>query len=98
MALEQISDIRSFGGQQQRFTHGSKTCNCDMTFAVYLPPAAEEGKVPVLYWLSGLTCTDENFVTKAGGAGLRSRTWRGDRRAGHQSPRRGRAGRSGGRL
>ena len=66
MALEQLSDIRSFGGQQQRFTHRSEACNCDMTFAVYLPPAAEEGKVPVLYWLSGLTCTDENFVTKAG--------------------------------
>jgi len=37
-----------------------------MTFAVFLPPQAEAGRVPVLYWLSGLTCTDENFVTKAG--------------------------------
>ena len=37
-----------------------------MQFSVYLPPAAEAGKVPVLYWLSGLTCTDQNFVTKAG--------------------------------
>ncbi len=66
MALEQLSDIRSFGGRQQRFTHGSDACKCDMTFAIYLPPAAESAKVPVLYWLSGLTCTDENFVTKAG--------------------------------
>jgi len=40
--------------------------NCDMTFSIYLPPQAERGVVPVLYWLSGLTCTDENFVTKAG--------------------------------
>ena len=66
MALEQISSNKSFGGDQLRFTHASQACRCDMTFAVYLPPQAESGPVPVLYWLSGLTCTDENFVTKAG--------------------------------
>lgn len=65
MSLEQIGSVKSFGGDQLRFTHRSDACKCDMTFAVYLPPAAQNGKVPVLYWLSGLTCTDENFVTKA---------------------------------
>jgi S-formylglutathione hydrolase len=64
--MEQIGEIRSFGGRQLRFSHTSKTLNCDMQFSVYLPPAAENGAVPVLYWLSGLTCTDENFVQKAG--------------------------------
>lgn len=66
MSLEQIGAAKSFGGQQLRFTHQSDACGCEMTFAVYLPPAASQGPVPVLYWLSGLTCTDENFVTKAG--------------------------------
>ena len=64
--MEQIGENRCFGGRQLRFTHPSRTLNCDMNFSVYLPPAAEQDKVPVLYWLSGLTCTDENFVTKAG--------------------------------
>ncbi len=64
--MECISTNRCFGGQQLRYRHASKTLNCDMTFSVFLPPQAEAGKVPVVYWLSGLTCTDENFVTKAG--------------------------------
>jgi len=66
MSVEPISDVRSFGGRQLRFKHSSKVLHCDMTFAVYLPAVATEKKVPVIYWLSGLTCTDENFVTKAG--------------------------------
>ena len=66
MSLEKVSDIASFGGKQQRYTHKSNACNCDMTFAIYLPPQATRGPVPHLYWLSGLTCTDENFVQKAG--------------------------------
>ena len=66
MSLEQISVVKSFGGQQLRYQHRSAVLNCDMIFAVYLPPQAEQGPVPALYWLSGLTCTDENFVTKAG--------------------------------
>ncbi|MEO0617386.1 MAG: alpha/beta hydrolase-fold protein, partial [Pseudomonadota bacterium] len=53
----------SFGGRQQRYRHASSTLDCEMTVSVYLPPQAETGRVPVLYWLSGLTCTDENFVT-----------------------------------
>ena len=64
--MEKIAENKSFGGRQLRFSHDSSTLNCGMHFSVYLPPAAESGKVPVLYWLSGLTCTDENFVQKAG--------------------------------
>ena len=64
--MEQIAENKSFGGRQLRFTHPSAALNCAMNFSVYLPPAAEAGPVPVLYWLSGLTCTDENFVNKAG--------------------------------
>ncbi|MEO0617439.1 MAG: S-formylglutathione hydrolase [Pseudomonadota bacterium] len=64
MQLE--SENLSFGGRQQRYRHTSSTLDCEMTVSVYLPPQAEAGRVPVLYWLSGLTCTDENFVTKAG--------------------------------
>lgn len=64
--MEQLSDIRCFGGRQLRFTHWSDTLHCNMHLSVYLPPQAENGSVPVLYWLSGLTCTDENFITKAG--------------------------------
>jgi len=60
------STVKLFGGVLQRMTHTSKVCACDMTFAVYLPPQAEMRPVPVLYWLSGLTCTDENFSQKAG--------------------------------
>jgi S-formylglutathione hydrolase len=64
--MEKISENRCFGGLQQRHQHRSEVLDCDMIFAVYLPPQAQAGPVPVLYWLSGLTCTDENFVTKAG--------------------------------
>jgi S-formylglutathione hydrolase len=64
--MKQIDEHRSFGGRQLRFTHASQALDCSMNFSVYLPTAAEAGRVPVLYWLSGLTCTDENFVQKAG--------------------------------
>ncbi len=64
--MEQIAENRCFGGRQLRFSHSSQALGCDMNFSVFLPPAADNGAVPVLYWLSGLTCTDENFVTKAG--------------------------------
>lgn len=67
MNLENISCQKSFGGWHKRYRHRSSSLNCDMVFAVYLPPQAEQGeKLPVLYWLSGLTCTDENFMQKAG--------------------------------
>ncbi|MDN3640123.1 S-formylglutathione hydrolase [Simiduia curdlanivorans] len=64
--MEKVADVQCFGGQQQRFKHVSLVLNCDMHFSLFLPPQAKNAKVPVLVWLSGLTCTDENFVTKAG--------------------------------
>merc|ERR1711871_307241 len=60
------STVKSYGGVQKRVTHQSAVLSCEMTFAIYEPPQAAAGKVPVLYWLSGLTCTDENFITKSG--------------------------------
>ncbi len=65
-ALETLSEHRCFEGRQLRVRHRSASLDCDMNFSVYLPPQAAIGKVPMLYWLSGLTCTDENFVQKAG--------------------------------
>lgn len=65
--LEKLSENKVFGGLHQQYSHQSSTNNCQMRFAVYLPPGVSEAdKVPVLYWLSGLTCTDENFMQKAG--------------------------------
>jgi S-formylglutathione hydrolase len=55
-----------FGGEQFRIKHYSQTLSCDMIFSLYLPPQAFIKKVPLLWWLSGLTCNDQNFVTKAG--------------------------------
>lgn len=49
-----------------RYQHASTSLNCDMIFSIYLPPQAEQQQVPALYWLSGLSCTDENFMQKAG--------------------------------
>lgn len=67
MTLEIVASNKSFGGWHKRYKHRSSRLNCDMVFAVYLPPQAEAGEpLPVVYWLSGLTCTDENFMQKAG--------------------------------
>lgn len=67
MSIEIISSQKSFGGWHKRYKHRSEVLDCDMVFAVYLPPQAERAvKLPVLYWLSGLTCNDENFMQKAG--------------------------------
>ena len=64
--MERIEHRASFGGWQDVYRHRSAVLGCDMAFAVYLPPQAQAGPVPVLYWLSGLTCTEQNFITKAG--------------------------------
>ena len=64
--LTEIARNKVAGGQQIRLQHYSECLNCDMVFGVFLPPQAETINVPVLYWLSGLTCTDENFAHKAG--------------------------------
>ncbi|MEQ1569247.1 MAG: S-formylglutathione hydrolase [Myxococcota bacterium] len=66
MALTRTSAARCFDGEQLQFTHPSRATRCAMAVSVYLPPAASAGPVPVVWWLSGLTCTDQNFVTKAG--------------------------------
>jgi len=66
MALETVAEHRCFGGVQGFYRHESRECGSPMGFAVYRPPAAESGPVPVLYYLAGLTCTEETFVIKAG--------------------------------
>jgi S-formylglutathione hydrolase len=64
--MDTVSENRCFGGVQGVYTHRSETTGCDMTFGLFLPPQAEEGPVPVLWYLSGLTCTHENAMVKAG--------------------------------
>ncbi|WP_076541786.1 S-formylglutathione hydrolase [Shewanella sp. UCD-KL21] len=66
MTLENVSSNKMFGGWLKQYSHHSDTLNCQMRFAIYLPPQAASQKVPVLYWLSGLTCTDENVMQKSG--------------------------------
>lgn len=65
-SIERVSESRCFDGRQLVYKHASSVCACTMRFAVYLPPAADRGSVPALYWLSGLTCTEENFSVKSG--------------------------------
>lgn len=64
--MEIISETRAFGGVQGVYLHPSRDCACDMTFGVYMPPAAKTRPVPVLWYLSGLTCTYANAMEKAG--------------------------------
>jgi len=64
--MEMLEEHRCFEGWQQRWRHDSATLNCTMTFSIFLPPPRDNTPPPVLYWLSGLTCNDENFTTKAG--------------------------------
>lgn len=63
--MEMIEEHRCFEGWQQRWRHHSEVLNCTMTLSVFLPPPVSTNPPPVLYWLSGLTCNDENFTTKA---------------------------------
>jgi S-formylglutathione hydrolase len=71
--LEKISSNKMFAGLQAHFQHDAESLKCKMRFAIYLPECASKSSpVPVLYWLSGLTCTDENFVKKAGGQRMAS--------------------------
>lgn len=64
--MESLSENKCFGGTQGVYKHASTSCNCDMTFGLFLPEEARDGPVPVLWYLSGLTCTHENAMTKAG--------------------------------
>jgi S-formylglutathione hydrolase len=67
MTIECLSSNKVFGGWHKQYSHQSSTVNCTMRFAIFLPPqASSNNKVPVLYWLSGLTCTDENVMQKSG--------------------------------
>jgi S-formylglutathione hydrolase len=66
MTITTVSQNRCFGGIQGVYSHASVETGCPMRFGVFLPPQASAGRVPVLYWLSGLTCTEENFIVKAG--------------------------------
>lgn len=62
--MKTISTAKSHGGVQGVYTHASETCACDMTFAVFVPPQAAQGPCPVLWYLSGLTCTHQNVMDK----------------------------------
>lgn len=65
--MQRIEHRACFGGWQDVYEHASSALRCTMRFGVYLPPQANAGaKLPVLYWLSGLTCSEQNFITKAG--------------------------------
>ncbi|XXG41347.1 hypothetical protein AAC387_Pa01g1826 [Persea americana] len=63
----EVSSAKMFGGYNKRYKHFSPTLGCSMTFYIYFPPSSSSSqKLPVLYWLSGLTCSDENFIIKSG--------------------------------
>lgn len=64
--MKTISENRAFGGVQGVYSHASEVCGCDMTFGLFLPEEAEHEAVPVIWYLSGLTCTHENAMVKAG--------------------------------
>lgn len=66
MSLAVVAQNRCHGGVQGVYSHASAATGCAMRFGVFLPPQAERERVAVLYWLSGLTCTEENFIVKAG--------------------------------
>ncbi|OCA87265.1 S-formylglutathione hydrolase [Pseudobacillus wudalianchiensis] len=66
MSLKLIEKHRSFGGEQCKYSHYSEALQCDMTFSIYLPSNKEMKKIPLIWWLSGLTCTDDNFSQKSG--------------------------------
>jgi S-formylglutathione hydrolase len=66
MQIETLSETNCFGGRMGFYRHTSHVNNCDMQFSVFVPPQAADGKVPVLTFLSGLTCTEENFMVKSG--------------------------------
>lgn len=66
MSLTCIDQHRSFGGEQRKYSHYSEVLQCDMKFSLYLPSNEEGKKIPLIWWLSGLTCTDDNFSQKSG--------------------------------
>ena len=67
--METVAENRCFGGVQGVYTHASEACGGDMTFGLFFPAEAQSGPVPVMWFLSGLTCTHENAMVKAGAQG-----------------------------
>ena len=67
--MDVVAENQCFGGVQGVYTHASAACGGDMTFGLFLPAEAQSGPVPVLWFLSGLTCTHENAMVKAGAQG-----------------------------
>ena len=66
MQVEMIQNIKSFNGEQRKYQHNSEMLQCTMTFSLYLPHNPEKKELPLIWWLSGLTCTDDNFSQKSG--------------------------------
>ncbi len=66
MTLKLVEQKRSFGGEQRKYTHYSDALQCDMTFSIFLPSNKDEKDIPLVWFLSGLTCTDDNFSQKSG--------------------------------
>ena len=64
--MQRIESHACFGGIQEVWSHRSSALGCEMRFGIYLPPQVQQGNCPVLYWLSGLTCSEQNFITKSG--------------------------------
>lgn len=66
MSLQQLARNKAFGGHLVKYQHHSEVLKCDMKFNVFLPKEVDAGTVPGVYFLSGLTCTEDNFVQKSG--------------------------------
>lgn len=66
MSLQEVSRNKCFGGHVIKYQHHSDELNCDMKFNVFLPKESQTRQVPVIYFLSGLTCTEDNFIQKSG--------------------------------
>src|SRR5688572_24245013 len=64
--MRKLESHACFGGTQEVWAHDARSTACEMRFGIYLPPDAQRRPCPVLYWLSGLTCTEQNFITKSG--------------------------------
>lgn len=79
--MKTVSENKCFGGTQGVYTHASDACKCDMTFGLFLPEEAAHVPVPVLWYLSGLTCTHENAMVKAGAQGWAAEHGLGDRKS-----------------
>ena len=79
--MELVSSSKAFGGSQRVYRHDSAACACPMSFAIYLPHQIEDGPVPLLWYLSGLTCTHQNVMDKGEYRAARARVRADDRDA-----------------